>query len=64
MSPDELRDFLDLAITNWRGAKKQAQDEMKVKMTASCERDLLMSECYIDAFQCVRSAYFEELLPQ
>lgn len=58
LSPDEaisgnVREYLDRAIVFWRGCLK----------TATSEWDMRTAECYIDAFQSVRTSLLGETLP-
>ena len=62
MTLDELKEYLDGAICNWRVHRDAAEKSAEVKGDAWTERDKLVAECYIDAFQSVRTTVFGELL--
>jgi len=64
MQPDELRDYLDDAITKWRARREQVEAEAEVKATTQTDEDLLVARCYIDAFQSVRTTVFGSTLAE
>lgn len=59
---DELRAYLDDAITKWRGKVAEAQSELDVKTDAETEEAHLIARCYVDALQSVRVSMLGELL--
>lgn len=55
-SHDEIREFLDTAITKWRYHLQNVGTHLEKYDKHTCR-------CYIDAFQSVRVSIFDELLP-
>ena len=53
ISKQEIQDYLDDAIRNWRNRKEEYNNE----------ENKLIAMCYIDAFQSVRVSLLGELLP-
>ena len=54
MTPNEIKAYLDHAITNWRGIRDESKSGTRVYIEAVC---------YIDAYQSVRVTLFNEMLP-
>lgn len=50
---ETIKDFLDEMIKWWRNKKRSCTDDLTY---------MLICDCYIDAYQSIRSSLFEELL--
>lgn len=62
MNEEQILGYLDNAIKNWRERVKHAS--AKQKNDPIYEENLLISRCYVDAFQSMRVSLFGELLPK
>jgi len=69
-NPDKIKEYLDKAIIKWREQKKNSEEILTgilssewSRMAGQFEEEILITSCYIDAFQSVRVSLFGELLP-
>lgn len=67
-NPDAIKEYLDNAITKWRTKREESKKGYLQALLRTEEiefdKELLISSCYIDAFQSVRVSLFGELLPE
>lgn len=54
---EDIKDYLDKAIRKWRSRKFKAVEGEAGDL-------VMMTECYIDAFQSIRMSLFGELLDE
>lgn len=65
-SKNELTEYLDSAIRNWRSKFDNAQSETQksASFPSVVSTDELIASCYVDAFQSVRISMIGSALPK
>lgn len=68
---EEIKNYLDSVIINWRKRKQNSENTLKdivntewSGMAGQFKEEILIAECYIDAFQSARVSLLGELLPK
>lgn len=67
-NPEAIKEYLDNAIIKWRTKRDEAKNGYLQALLRTEEKkfdkELLITCCYIDAYQSVRLSLFDELLPR